>query len=67
MDQSYLKNLELESAIYDSAVDDSEAQQIINERTSKIEETEGTEGTEGTEETEGTHQEDTTDQTEDIE
>lgn len=36
-----LKNLELESAIYDSAVDDSEAQQIINELTSKIEETEG--------------------------
>ncbi|MDO5148493.1 MAG: dynamin family protein [Oscillospiraceae bacterium] len=36
-----LKNLELESAIYDSAVDNNEAQQIINELTSKIEETEG--------------------------
>ncbi|MGN0583567.1 MAG: dynamin family protein, partial [Oscillospiraceae bacterium] len=36
-----LKNLELESAIYDSAVDNNEAQQIINELTLKIEETEG--------------------------
>ncbi|MBE6852642.1 MAG: GTP-binding protein [Ruminococcus sp.] len=35
-----LKNLELEAAIYDSAVDNSEAQQIIDELTLKISETE---------------------------
>ena len=35
-----LKNLELESAIYDSAVDNSDAQQIIDELSSKITETE---------------------------
>ena len=36
-----LKNLELEAAIYDSAVDDSEARQIIDELNGKIAETEG--------------------------
>ena len=35
-----LKNLELESAIYDSAVDNSDAQQIIDELSAKITETE---------------------------